>query len=386
MPDAVNTTSALLVKTTELEDDLKGEIAELKNHCDRLFKAASKVSESSSGSSLGYHSELYYGDFEKPPLESRFSPEWGGRRGLPDGWQARDHDDVKERIETLADSSFDKIERPTEGMVNRAKELQTDIEIELSALHDLTGYERELELLTKVVEHKWGHRVGEYIKAYLPGPSMTRDTNALSQGSCVPAYLYYEAVADTCRSRCIAAEEFFKLSHRLLRQVQRRGAQLTRAIGNTRSSSADLVKLVCERFHLIARQLLDRREDRPTLEVTDEYDVQDLLHALLRVHFDDVRSEEWTPSYAGRSSRMDFLLKADEIVVETKMTREGLDAGKVGDQLTVDAAHYKGHADCKTLICFVYDPHNRIKNPRGVESDLDQLSVPDVKVIAIIAP
>jgi REase_DpnII-MboI len=50
----------------------------------------------------------------------------------------------------------------------------------------------------------------------------------------------------------------------------------------------------------------------------DEYDVQDSLHALLKLHFDDVRREEWTPSYAGSQSRMDFLLKREKIVVETK--------------------------------------------------------------------
>ena len=45
-----------------------------------------------------------------------------------------------------------------------------------------------------------------------------------------------------------------------------------------------------------------RHGGRNTLDVRDEYDVQDLLHALLKMFFKDVRSEEWTPSYAGASS------------------------------------------------------------------------------------
>lgn len=65
-------------------------------------------------------------------------------------------------------------------------------------------------------------------------------------------------------------------------------------------------------------KLRSRREDRPTLDVSDEYDVQDLLHALLRLYFEDVRPEEWTPSYAGKSSRTDFLLPEIDPVVETK--------------------------------------------------------------------
>jgi hypothetical protein len=40
--------------------------------------------------------------------------------------------------------------------------------------------------------------------------------------------------------------------------------------------------------------------------VQDEYDVQDILKALLRVHFNDVRPEEPNPSIAGQSPRVDF--------------------------------------------------------------------------------
>jgi len=95
----------------------------------------------------------------------------------------------------------------------------------------------------------------------------------------------------------------------------------------------------------------------------DEYDVQDLMHALLKQHFNDVRAEEWTPSYAGKSSRMDFLLKNEKLVLETKKTRLGLDHKAVGDELAVDIVRYKSHPDCLILACFVYDPECRIGNP-----------------------
>ncbi len=123
-------------------------------------------------------------------------------------------------------------------------------------------------------------------------------------------------------------------------------------------------------FHRFARQLRERRMKRPTLEINDEYDVQDLLHALLRLFCDDIRKEEWVPSYSGGSSRMDFLLKKEKIVVEAKKTRQGLGAKEVGVQLTIDASQYAQHSDCKTLFCFVYDPEGLITNPIGMESDL----------------
>ena len=42
------------------------------------------------------------------------------------------------------------------------------------------------------------------------------------------------------------------------------------------------------------------------------------------------------PSYAGKSARMDFLLKTEQVVVETKKTRKGLDAKVLGDELLID--------------------------------------------------
>jgi hypothetical protein len=131
-----------------------------------------------------------------------------------------------------------------------------------------------------------------------------------------------------------------------------------------------LIENLCERFHLVVRQLRSRHDSRSTLDVQDEYDAQDLFHALLQLHFDDVRAEEWTPSYAGKSSRMDFLLKQERIVIEIKKTRSGLDAKELGSQLIDDIARYQAHPDCEALICFTYDPEGRISNPKGIENDL----------------
>jgi hypothetical protein len=127
---------------------------------------------------------------------------------------------------------------------------------------------------------------------------------------------------------------------------------------------------ICERFHLVARQLRSRKNSRPTLDVQDEYDVQYLFHSLLHLYFSDVRAEEYTPSYAGKACRMDFLLKQERIVVEIKKTRQGLDAKELGSQLIEDIARYQAHPDCDILLCFVYDPEGRISNPRGIENDL----------------
>lgn len=65
---------------------------------------------------------------------------------------------------------------------------------------------------------------------------------------------------------------------------------------------------VFDNFSNFAGQLSKRHNNRASIEIYDEYDVQDLLHAILLLYFDDVRAEEWIPSYAGGNKRMDFLL------------------------------------------------------------------------------
>lgn len=95
-----------------------------------------------------------------------------------------------------------------------------------------------------------------------------------------------------------------------------------------------------------------------------------LVHAQLRVFFDDVRPEDWTPEQAGARSRVDFLLKGEKIVVETKMTRLGLGAKEVGEELIVDINRYKAHPDCGALVALVYDPDQQLKNRRSLENDL----------------
>lgn len=144
------------------------------------------------------------------------------------------------------------------------------------------------------------------------------------------------------------------------------------------------VEKLLARFHLVAQQLKKRHSQRDSLWINDEYDVQDLLHALLRIDFDDIRPEEWTPSYAGGSARMDFLLKKEQVVIEVKKTRDRLGDKEVGEQLIIDIAKYKGHPNCRTLVCFVYDPDQHISNRAGLKHDLESLATGELTVVVHI--
>ena len=140
------------------------------------------------------------------------------------------------------------------------------------------------------------------------------------------------------------------------------------------SDPVELVKTLCCRFHSVARQLRLRGEYRATLSVEDEVDAQDLLHALLRIQFDDIGTDEWTPGYSDGAPRTTFLLNNSRLAVIVKKTRPGLNAKDLTEQLRVDAERYHSHSRCTALLCFIYDPEGRIGNPRGLEANLTSLN------------
>jgi hypothetical protein len=128
----------------------------------------------------------------------------------------------------------------------------------------------------------------------------------------------------------------------------------------------EVILVVIQGLRRAMHPLTYRRKGAEQLRFANEYDVQDLLHALLRPWVQDVRAEEYTPSYAGKSTRMDFLLPDHELVIETKCVRDRAHAKGVGDELMLDIGHYAAHPACKKLWCVVYDPEHLLTNPESL--------------------
>ncbi|MEU0499119.1 hypothetical protein [Mycobacterium sp. NPDC006124] len=149
----------------------------------------------------------------------------------------------------------------------------------------------------------------------------------------------------------------------------------------------DHVIKLCRRFNAVRRQLLRRYGGRAPFEIKDEYDVQDLIHALLRIEFADVRAESWNPTYLGGASRTDFLLPDGGIIIEVKKTRPTLLDAKVGSELAEDVTRYSDPAanrGATTLVCFIHDPDDLLLNPDGLERDLALASNERLKVVGIV--
>jgi hypothetical protein len=152
-----------------------------------------------------------------------------------------------------------------------------------------------------------------------------------------------------------------------------------------RADAVGLLRKIGNRFHAVARQLRLRHDGRPTLEVEDEYDAQDVVHALLCLEFDEIRRETWQPGYAAGTAHTYFVVPRDRIVIEVKKTRQGVGAKEIAGQLEHDALFYWTHPDCQTLFCFVYDPEARVGDPDGLEKKLTR-EVDDQRVEVFISP
>ncbi|KUZ75278.1 hypothetical protein WI37_20205 [Burkholderia ubonensis] len=144
-----------------------------------------------------------------------------------------------------------------------------------------------------------------------------------------------------------------------------------------------LVKML-ERLPTVSRVIAKdkRREKRDTLEITDEYDVQDLMNGVLHLEFDDIRPEVWIPSYAGTNSRTDFLLPDEGIIIEAKHTKNGAAQTTVVEELTIDIARYKTYPNVKHLVCAIWDTGHHLKNPAAL-SDLERHNPGFVTVVVM---
>jgi hypothetical protein len=114
-------------------------------------------------------------------------------------------------------------------------------------------------------------------------------------------------------------------------------------------------------------QLRWRQGDRPSFSVNDVHDLEDLLRAVLALHFDDVRPECRTPRYA-LATRTDFILAHDNVSVTAKLAHRDVRASQLAEQFCEDIGYYRAHGKCVAMVGFVYDPQSLLRDPRVLET------------------
>lgn len=207
------------MSTQDLVEQLQGflhdfdkEIApvakEIAINADKMKAACDKIRESWSGSCFGYHSKLYYGDFDKPPRGEHFSVEWGGINGFSQYWEERIPEEVKTKIAQLVGNNFsvDTFEKLNNELASKIEDFQTQVNLLIASVVS----KESSNPLSRIEKIEPRGKLKSYIKRYMSSNMMTRDSEAVSQGIFTPAIIYYEAVVYDAESLVSNSEKLTK--------------------------------------------------------------------------------------------------------------------------------------------------------------------------------
>ena len=153
----------------------------------------------------------------------------------------------------------------------------------------------------------------------------------------------------------------------------------------TTEESIAVIEHIFHRFHRVACTQSERKDVDFVFDVSGEKEVQDLMHGLLRIHFDSVIKEETTEKVADTSSQIDFLMPDSKIGIEVKMGYHG--NRELRKQINDDKGLYVAHSRCDILLVYVYDPDYKVRNPVQFERDLSKnISGLDSRVFVLPKP
>lgn len=173
-----------------------------------------------SGSWFGYQSRLYYGDFESPPLQDRFSVEWGSINGFSDKWRERSSEDVKKGLEKISNISIDELERAYKSLINIVEDFYDDTSLVIKTDQDMQSEITKENLIEGQKKLKHGEEGKKYLKNRLPTNLMTRDSEALSEGVFTPSIIYYESFAKEILSNVELVYKNIKSFHYFIRWMK----------------------------------------------------------------------------------------------------------------------------------------------------------------------
>ncbi len=137
-------------------------------------------------------------------------------------------------------------------------------------------------------------------------------------------------------------------------------------------------------FSDVVSKLKYRRSGKHSLDIKDEYDVQDILYAMLKGMFPSLQYEDPGKKVGPSSSRADFTVADIGVFIETKYISEKGKEKIIHDECLADIQKYGKQAECQKIVFFVYDPQKCIDNQYAFKSGLGNNHVIDGKNIEVI--
>jgi hypothetical protein len=118
-----------------------------------------------------------------------------------------------------------------------------------------------------------------------------------------------------------------------------------------------LVERVCRRLAQAAKILaLRSRRGKASFDITDEYDVQDLLHGVLRAYLKYSVQEDPLPKVAAaKGGRADVSVEELGVLIEIKYVRGPDDQKRIFEEFSQDLVLYAQWPHLRTLIYMIYN-------------------------------
>ena len=158
----------------------------------------------------------------------------------------------------------------------------------------------------------------------------------------------------------------------LIRVVQNAPSHKTKKMTDSKHK-LDTIFMVIERFTSATKSLTSRRKGKRNLNISDEYDVQDIIHTILKPFVPLIKNEEVVPGNdVNKFLKIDFLLPLEKTALECKYVRDLSHTKKITKELNDDIQTYIHHQDCNNLIFFIYDKELLISNPDSLEKKYTQ--------------
>lgn len=201
-----------------------------------LTNAAAKVQKSWSGSNMGYHAHVYYGDLTEPPPGARFSTEWGlmdmslSSMGSNGDWREYSPDSVKNAIYERAGSPDLSETKEASSKLNILVDRGRDDLLSVLSLELNADDDKFLERLKQDAESV---KVGTFegmCRAMLPsGQIVSRDSDAMMSGLRIAPH--QEIIAETAalHSSCAAASSLSEIARKAGSHVARKAKNTNRA-------------------------------------------------------------------------------------------------------------------------------------------------------------
>ena len=192
---------------------------------DALVEAATSISKSWSGSWLGYHSRIYYQNFQTPPPGAAFSQEWGfmnsfnmGSRG---DWREYGFEDVVSLIyQKAGNPSIDEALALAQKAEEAFDDAKTSVLSVVHARYDLDK-DKFLAGLVEKIEHSRILDASDFIAYVMPkGQIISRDMIAIEKGSLTPPHMHVLAQTHAATFPFHACRDLKKLIIKLASHIK----------------------------------------------------------------------------------------------------------------------------------------------------------------------